>query len=213
MKAVEFEGVNYAYLTVVRINPANLELIPNYIQKKSAAEMMKTYNCLSGMNGGFYGVDSQPQGLVIVNSNRISREKQSKLLNGFITIDKLFSLNIDRNFSDKAIFGLQTGPMLIYKSQTEELNMERDNQARRMVFGRSNLGEAVFIAVFDPETESMGPSLKDLPDIIRLINEKENLLLTEAINLDGGRASAFYSSEKVLPESDSVGSWWCLRVQ
>ena len=153
-------------------------------------------------------MDGKAQGLVMINKKILSKAKNSLILNGFIKIDN--TLQIGKDFSGDADFALQTGPLLISNGKEIKLKMERDKPARRMIFAKNLSGRSVFITVFDPETEKIGPYLTDLPDIVQLINRKENLNLTDAVNSDGGGASAFYSSGKILTESVPVGSWWCV---
>ncbi len=83
-------------------------------------------------------------------------------------------------------------------------------QSHYVVFGlRASL--RFWMAVFSPEAETTGPNLKDLPSLVEQIAKKENLNVVSGINLDGGGASAVYSSTGQLKEIQPVGSWWCIR--
>ncbi len=205
---ISYGNINYAYRFLKDIDPHKLSLVANYAEKRTSFELMIAGKCSAGINGGFYGTDGKAQGLVKIDKKILNKSKQSITLNGFIYIDNI--LHISKEFSDSAKIALQTGPLLISNGKVTKFNMERDKPARRMIFAKDLSGRVIFIAVFDPETEKIGPYLKDLPEILQLINLKEDLNLTDAVNLDGGGASAFHSPEKVLSETFPVGSWWCV---
>jgi exopolysaccharide biosynthesis protein len=210
MKTLMFKEVTRGYAVINNIPPQKLTLIPNYSEKISTENLMAANACQSGINGGFYSESDKPIGLLTVNGITINTEKNTQTFNGFIKVDgEKFSISENSSTSAKTV--LQTGPLLIEDQKTISFNINNDKLARRMVMAKNIFNKAVIVAVFDPETKQSGPLLSELPEIISQISTKENLGITEAINLDGGRASAFYSPMLTLKETDPVGSWWCIK--
>lgn len=191
------------------IGAGNIRLINNTETKSESKDLIDNYDCDSGINGGFYSTDSKPMGWMVINGQTISKAADNDLFDGFILIkDSAFS--IVRSADADADFGLQTGPVLILNGQPQKLNLIRDKPARRMIMGLADDG--IFImAIFNGEAETTGPNLTDLPRRVMEIAETENMNIESAINLDGGGASAFYSSGEILTENSPVGSWWCIR--
>jgi len=133
------------------------------------------------------------------------------LFNGYIIIDNS-AFDISNSPKTGVLYGLQTGPLLVSNGKPWKLDLIRDKPARRMVMGTADDG-IFLLAVFNGEAETTGPQLMDLPSWVMQIADKEKLIIDTAINLDGGGASAFYSTNVFLKESSSVGSWWCVTNQ
>jgi exopolysaccharide biosynthesis protein len=209
-KTFDYKQVTRGYAYVNNISPQNLHLIPNFNEQLPASEIIKLNNCRAGINGGFYTADHKPIGLFSTKGEILSKIKDSSIFNGFINISRneFQILEVSDKTSD---YSLQTGPILIRNQQIQPLKLINDKLARRMVIGKNILNQVVILTVFDPETKQSGPFLAELPEIVSMISQKENLGLTEAVNLDGGRASAFYGTDQTLTETDPVGSWWCVR--
>jgi exopolysaccharide biosynthesis protein len=151
-------------------------------------------------------------GLVIVDGIQISHKKTSSLFNGFAVIeDSGFRIQESMPESFNVFFALQSGPILIMNGGLSELALERDKPSRRMVMGQTADNKVVFMSVYGPVIENMGPYLQELPALIKKISEMENLNLIAAINMDGGQASAMYTPDNQLSEIEPVGSWWCAK--
>jgi len=120
---ISYGNINYAYHFLKDVDPLKLKLIANYSEKRSSLDLMTEGKCTAGINGGFYGKDGKAQGLVIIDGIILNKSKQSLTLNGFIDIDNI--LRIGKDFSDSAIFALQTGPLLISNGAVTNLNMEK----------------------------------------------------------------------------------------
>lgn len=209
--AEQTPDLSSGYLLERGIDPENLILINNTGIKKTSDELIKNHNCLAGINGGFYGTDDKPLGWMVIDNVQISKPKESKLFNGYITIDNS-TFKINDSSDAGVLYGLQTGPLLVSNGRPWKLDLIRDKPARRMVMGRAKDG-IFLLAVFNGEAETTGPQLMDLPNWVMQIADKEKLIIDTAINLDGGGASAFYSSKVFLKESSPVGSWWCVINQ
>ncbi|RJR30058.1 hypothetical protein C4564_01180, partial [Candidatus Microgenomates bacterium] len=106
---------------------------------------------------------------------------------------------------------LQTGPVLVENGSAVELSLARDKQARRIVAAITGSNELVFVAIYSPGSSFDGPYLEDLPLIVNHISEELNLNIADAINLDGGTASAFYSENTHISELSPIGSFFCVK--
>ena len=78
-----------------------------------------------------------------------------------------------------------------------------------MVVGITKKGETIFLVLYDPENTWSGPKLADTPGVLSGVIER--LQLTDALNLDGGSASAFIRGDLSLEELTSVGSFFCVK--
>lgn len=187
------------------IDTSKLKLIPNFDLKKSTSELITENNCKAGINGGFYSEENEPIGEFISDEMVISKYRENKLLNGFIRIGNDNTVSIDYQAANpEAKIILQTGPILIKNKQIVKLALIRDKPARRMIAGLNTDNQLIFASVFNPDSVLDGPMLADTAKWLSDLN------LTEAINLDGGSASAFFSPELKINEWQTVGSWWCL---
>lgn len=171
---------------------------------------MDGHSCQSGINGGFYDTDGQPLGLFVAGQIA-SKAIRSSLLNGFFTINAGTPSISQTPPEGNVRLGLQTGPRLLEDGSALPLRILRDERARRMVAAISSVNDVVFIALFSPDSVFDGPLLGDTPAIIRAISQQENINLVQAINLDGGSASAFYNQTVSLEELTPVGSMFCVK--
>jgi uncharacterized protein YigE (DUF2233 family) len=171
---------------------------------------MSENNCVSAVNGGFYDKQNRPLGYFQSNGKTFTPKIDSDLLNGFLWENASGSAVISRELPNTTvIFALQTGPMLMFDEKTLLLSINNDSRARRMVAGKNMYNQLVFFTVYNGDSVYDGPLLTDLPSVIQAIGTKENLNIAEAINLDGGSASAFYSGDTRLSELTPVGSLVC----
>lgn len=210
-QTIEVDGVSYAYGLLPVAEPTRLELIPNYENRAEAAQLMSQNGCQSAVNAGFYAQDFRPLGLVVVSGKQVSPERSSQLFNGYLVIAESGKVTVGRQVSKRPVTAVQSGPLLLEGGRALALNLSSDKQSRRIVGTVTYSGDLIFMAVFDPVAETMGPHLSDLPQIVEQISGRENLRLNNAINLDGGRASVFYSPLLRLKETDPVGAIFCLK--
>lgn len=180
-------------------NGENLTLIPNYTQKKAVKDLVAENNCKAGINGGFYDENNLPLGWLFWGGNLVQKPRNSDLFNGSVWQDMKGKINIGYADVPKDVtWGFQTGPRLIEQGKKVSLNLESDKAARRSVLGVSTEGKVSLVSVPDIY-------LGELADKIASLN------FWEAINLDGGRASAFWDGSNLVPELEPVGSFICLK--
>lgn len=211
LPTITYDEKKYVYDLTKVDDISKISLIENK-EKEGSGELIKRYNCLQAINGGFYDTNGKPLGLLITNGQTINKAIPSSLLDGFIYIDNQKKVGIARHLAETELkIALQSGPMLIENQKTLLLQIKNDKYARRMAAAITKEKTLIFLTIFDPESNLHGPKLGDLPLILKLIAQKENLKLTSALNLDGGAASAFKADNISLLEYNPVGSLFCIK--
>ena len=207
--SLNFEDKTYQISWFTIKDPEQLTLIANFQNKLSADEIIKKHACQRGINAGFYGKDNRPLGIFINDQNDRKNKLESNLFNGifYLTSNNLFS--IEEELPDKPLkFALQSGPFLIFHKNTLPLKIIDDKLARRMVVA-TNEKEIIFLAVYDKISPLQGPYLSSLPKIIEAFSQKTGREIINALNLDGGSASAFTKPGLQLKEISAVGGFFC----
>lgn len=208
---VEVNGQNFEY-AIWKNNPStNINLVANFTQQASMVDIVLKNNCVAAINGGFYDTKNQPLGWLVENKQTLKKPIKSSLFNGFVyQTGKVFG--IKRTVpAALASWGIQTGPIVWESGKPLQLKLTSDKFARRIVLAVNNNALVIWMAIYGQNSVFDGPRLANLPKIVALINDQEQLQLDTAVNLDGGSASAFYSPEKKLYEFSSVGSVLCAR--
>lgn len=204
--SIDIETYRVAWLAA---NPKDIMLLPNFSQKRTARSLIETKECTHVVNAGFYTKDNQPTGLFIANGETIRDNIPNTLLNGYFVVDQINVASIRQSPPDAPVrIGLQTGPILIHDGRPLTLSIRDDEFARRMVVGVTQKGAVVFLVVYDPDNPGSGPKLADAPDILSKVIAR--LQLKDALNLDGGSASAFIRGDLSLEELTRVGSFFCV---
>lgn len=189
-----------------------LEFYPNFTQKQTAAEIINQRKCSALFNGSFYSKNSEPIGLFVSQSKKINSASFNSLLNGFLFRDSDDSVSIgDSPPVTNPPWALQSGPLLFKDGQSLHLRINNDETARRVVAALNNLNQLIFIALYDPENNLQGPYLAYLPQYLSEFSLTSGIKIKDAINLDGGGASAFYAHNFFLPEFNFIGSYFCSK--
>lgn len=181
---------------------SNIILIPNWDKPKKFKEVMVSEKCLFGTNGGFYTTQNKPIGLVKANNIVLNSSQNNRLFNGYVS-----SQGIGYEIPNDANWALQTGPMLWEDNQLINVKTTNDKSARRGVAITTTDNKLYFAIFYNSQAPVLGPYLNDLPEILKSLN----ISIKSAINLDGGRASAFYDGNTFLEESDPVGTVLCAK--
>lgn len=191
--------------------PGRVGLYSNLQAKQTSTTIKSQKNCKALINGGFYSTTNTHLGLIISNFETISSPIQSSLLNGFLWItskNAIISSSLPPNAVRAAI---QSGPLLMQEGKPLLLTIKQDKQDRRMVAATTSDKELIFLAIYGDKSELQGPLLGQLPDIIKLFKQKTNMDIVDAINLDGGSASAFITDFESLSELSMIGSYFCAK--
>lgn len=188
----------------------NIELIPNFTEKSTAKELQQKHGCVVVINGGFYTPEGRPTGLFISQGKTTKQATSSTLLDGFIVEDgdKVYIGSVPQN---DAYWALQTGPRIFINGEKRKLSLVRDEYARRMLALNTSRNELYLMAIYSKENAFDGPQLVDLPEVVELVGKELQIRITDAINLDGGSASAFISPDVSLAELSPIGSFFCVK--
>jgi uncharacterized protein YigE (DUF2233 family) len=189
----------------------NLKLIPNFELKLPAKQAFKDYGCQYLLNAGFYTKENLPVGLFISEYETLRDWQKNSFFNGVLSINDFATPRITSGVPrDNLKLAIQSGPLLIENAQVLRLAIKNDKLARRVVAATTGQNSLVFLVIYDKTSAFEGPLLNDLPAIIQHLDQTIGLRLADAINLDGGSASAFITDKTSLTEISPVGSFLCI---
>lgn len=214
---LSFEGASYSVVWTPPLYGKTITLIENFTQKETALSVFKDNNCKILVNGGFYTPEDKPTGLFTTNDVESFPFIRNKLLNGVFSINDFGVPRITRSVpADHIRVGLQTGPLLIENSWEQALTLSSDKPARRMALATLGSNEVVFIAIYKKDNPFAGPYLAQLPHLLTQFSNETGLMIADAVNLDGGSASAMYIQTDTndywqLSEATPVGSFFCVQ--
>ena len=210
MKPTVLPESRFEYLIYELADYSKLSLIDNNKQQESI-KLVETNDCKVAINGGFYDLKNRPLGLMIIDQQELYPTIESELLNGFLWLSQLgeFGItdilpNIDLELS------LQSGPLLFQNGSPLPLSILNDKLARRSVMATLDDGNLLLVTIFDGQSAFLGPYLKQLPTVLQEIADENDLVIIDAINLDGGSASMFKNNKRYLSEYKSIGSMFCI---
>ncbi|OGM33041.1 hypothetical protein A2803_02905 [Candidatus Woesebacteria bacterium RIFCSPHIGHO2_01_FULL_44_21] len=204
---------NKTYRVVwAKVNPDELTLIPNFTEKKTSTTVMAENRCSVVVNAGFYSKSSEPIGFFVSGSEEISGFTQNRLFDGVLSVNELGTPRITREVpEDPLVNAVQTGPVVFENGAVTKLSFVRDSASRRVIAAVSGENELIFMVFYTQDSAFSGPLLAELPEGVAKLNVEENLGIADAINLDGGSASAFAIPGFSLTEASPVGSFFCAR--
>lgn len=207
---IDVNGSTYAYAFFTVSDASTISLIPNFTEKIVSSEIAKTNTCQSYINANFYDTNGNPLGLWRTGSTIRNVASNNKTFNGFFSVStkNIPLIGFEEPVSPR--FAIQTGPMLLSGGTTLMLRIQNDSPARRMVAVLGKETTLYFMTIFTKESTYSGPLLTDLPVIVNAIGDRENIDIFEAINLDGGSASAFSNGSVTLQEFSPIGSMICV---
>lgn len=162
-------------------------------------DAMEKNGCVAGLNGGFYGKDYQPLGVVYENGKKVapfSSSTRRGLASGVIWSGS-GGIHIVRLNEFKGGAGvrqaIQTGPMLISQSKPVS-GLSREKRSLRSFVLTDWKGTWML-------GTSSSVSLGDLADILHSPRVFQTISVNRAINLDGGRSSAFFLKQQTGNQS------------
>lgn len=199
-------------------DPFNLNLISNLEAKKDASDYFDEKGCIFLSSGGFYTKDSSPTGLFVSDGVTARKYTPNSLLNGVVSVNYIGTPRITRQTpSDPLRIALQSGPLLKENAEFQTLKIKNDKEARRVVAATTGYNELYFIVFYDKNSAYIGPYLADMPEVLKTFETESGIEFADALNLDGGSASAFYvkgenenkTDQFSLSEISPVGSFFC----
>ncbi len=208
---IYFKNQNYRYYYYQIPSTAKIELIPNFSPSHSAAEIIKE-RCDFAINGGLYTKEAKPVGLFYLNGQYLAPLITHSTFNGLLLQNKNGKLNLlsqndfDQNF-DQLNFVFQSGPYFDFSAPAKtHINQEYD---RRHLVLKDDQNHFYFFSISFSDQAFSGPKLDDIPEFFSLSDIKKIANFTNALNLDGGSASAFYNGHYLLQELTPIGSLLC----
>ncbi len=209
---LEFNDNQYS-VSWLKVDSADrLFLYPNFADKLSSSEAVSNNNCISLVSAGFYTKEATPIGLFITEGRQLKSKVENTLFNGIFSILYSGESAISGNVSDENTrVALQSGPILMRDGNVDNLSLVNDESARRVVLGITEENDVIFFIFYKKGSVFIGPSLTNLPELVKLASEKAGVQVVDAINLDGGGASAFYTGGIKLSEISPIGSFFCIK--
>jgi len=190
--------------------PANLTLKSNLESKETAGNIFSSRNCKFLVSSGFYDTNDTHIGLFQYKGEVISPLQSNKLLNGVLSINSFNTPRISEEPpKDDLLLGLQSGPLLYSNGQELALDLRSDKPSRRIVAAITGYNELIFIALYSNEQVFLGPLLSEVPGYLTTFIDKSGIQIADAINLDGGKASAFILENFKLTELSVIGGYFC----
>lgn len=206
--SIEIDGLTFSWYEIS--DTTKLKLIPNFSEKLSSKEIINSNQCKFLSNGPFYTKENTPTGLVIADANKISGWRENTLFNGILSINDLTTPRITRDVpEDHLQIAVQSGPILKENGDFQTLKIIDDSPARRVLAAVTGENKLFFIVVYDPQSEFSGLKLGDLPNALQSFENKTGIVFADAINLDGGSASAFITKNINLSELTTSGAFFC----
>ncbi|OGG00230.1 hypothetical protein A2Y99_03405 [Candidatus Gottesmanbacteria bacterium RBG_13_37_7] len=209
---MQFRDRNY-WISFINIpDIKRLYLYPNFEKQVSSESLMRESKCQNLISGGFYTKDNQPLGLLTSEGYTIREKTNNILINGifYVLLNNQFGIVTSAYPLQNARLALQSGPIIIERSKQRKISIRNDKTARRVVLGMTESKELFFFIIHDKENILLGPYLSQLPEFMHVLGNKMGIKIDYAMNLDGGRASAFHSDYYHVTEVTYIGSYFCL---
>lgn len=207
----DFNDQNISVVWYKIDNSEKLILIPNFSEKLTSKEIIDKNNCQFLSSAGFYNKDDSPIGLVIADSKLVNSWQENSLFDGILSVNQMATPRITRQIpQDQLLIATQVGPILKENAQVQTLRIQNDNPSRRTVAAITGENVLYFLSFYDTNSNYSGPLLANLPNILQTFENKTRITFADAINLDGGSASAFHSPSINLIEASPVGAFFCL---
>ncbi len=209
---IQLNNTPYRIAWILVHNPTTISLIPNFTTQLTTQKLRENEHCNELVSGGFYTPNNEPIGLFVIDGNQMKARVNSFLLNGFFSVfNSGVAIISSQPPSSEARIALQSGPLIIDGGTQRKLAINNDEPARRIVAATTDKGEVIFMTIYDPSNPYSGPLLSEVPKLVDEAGDKTDLHVVDALNLDGGSASAFSTDGLFLQELTSVGSFFCVK--
>jgi hypothetical protein len=167
------------------------------------AVAMQRAKCLAGVNGGYFGPDYKPIGLLIVDGKIIAPLQRARLLTGVLTVspENIQILRFGEfSLRQKLNAAVESGPMIVDLGSRVR-GLDDTHSARR-----------TFAAIARDDRAALGfCSEVTLGDLSKILTAQfaSDFKIQRALNLDGGSSSAFWFARKdgggfSVPEQKTV---------
>lgn len=193
---------NIAYIEVEsNVNAPIFAIGADAKELKPTQTFGKENNAIAAINGTFFdvknggSVDFVKKNGSVINQNRLeknnnrARHQRAAIIieNGKLNIKKWDgTADWEQNLKENDV--MNSGPLLIYNQQTEELDTTAFNRLRhpRSAVGIKADGKVILLTVDGRQENAAGMSLFELTKVMRWLG------CTSAINLDGGGSTTLW---------------------
>jgi hypothetical protein len=173
-------------LAIFSTKSCTLRVIDNQVGK-TLSETLGREKCVAGVNGGYFGPDFAPIGLLISDGEIVARLQRARLITGVLsaTTRGVQILRV-REFSlqGKVNAAVQCGPFLV--DHYERVRGLDDSTSARRTFAVTATNDRALLGVCSEI------SLAELATILATTRLADDLKIQRALNLDGGSSSAFW---------------------
>jgi uncharacterized protein YigE (DUF2233 family) len=210
---LSLNGQTYRYYYYLIPKNSQLKLIPNFSASFAASKIIQG-KCDFAINGGLYTEEAKPVGLFYLNGQSLGQQITHQTFNGFLTQNKKNILNISSqddfdNDLTQYNFALQSGPFYNFQNSYTSTDFVNHEFSRRHLIVEDNQNNFYFFSISLTENAFSGPRLEDIPVFFTSSEIQKIAQFTNALNLDGGAASAFYDGTYLVQELTPVGSILC----
>jgi hypothetical protein len=154
---------------------------------ENLSDAMAREKCVAGTNGGYFGPDFAPIGLLISNGKIVARLQRARLITGVLSASAGgVQILRAREFSlqGKVNAAVQSGPFLV--DHYEPVRGLDDSTSARRTFVATGTNGRTLLGVCSEI------SLAELATILATTRLADDLKIQRALNLDGGSSSAFW---------------------
>jgi exopolysaccharide biosynthesis protein len=173
-------------LAIFSAKSCALRVIDNQIGE-TLSETMARENCIAGVNGGYFGPDFAPIGLLISEGKIVAPLQRARLITGILSASAhgVQILRV-REFSLREKIGaaVQCGPFLV--DHYERVRGLDDSHAARRTFAGVGTNDRALLGVCSEV------SLAELATMLATTRLVDDSKIQRALNLDGGSSSAFW---------------------
>ena len=153
----------------------------------SLSKTMPGAKCVAGVNGGYFGPDFAPIGLLISDGRMIAPLQRGRLITGVLSASpRGVQIQRVREFSrpEKVGAAVQSGPFLV--DHYQRVRGLDDSAAARRTFAATAMNDRALLGVCSEI------SLAELSAILTTNRLAGDFRIERALNLDGGSSSAFW---------------------
>jgi len=151
-------------------------------------QLMQSISAIAGVNGGYFHPDFSPLGLFIVDGQQHGTFTRTSLVSGMVCIrngEPALIWNAEHEAQARLSGVIQCGPRLVTGGEPiSGLNAERTS-ARSFVANDGAQGWLIGVARYT--------SLRGIADLLATPGLIAGMRIQRALNLDGGRSTAFYA--------------------
>ncbi len=210
-KILEGSG-NYKASWVIVRDTDKIELYSNLSEKLTSADALAKHSCLHLFSGSFYSEEGKHIGLFVSKGDETSEPISHSTFNGYFSISWSGSPLISTTSPNQAKIAIQAGPLLFKDGKRVNLNLVRDENARRIIVATTkSANHVVFITLYDKANTLLGPKLQELGGILTDLGQDIPLDFKDVLNMDGGSHSTFISNIIKLTEISPIGSYFCIK--